>query len=189
MQDQAGAALTRATLTPFALVAAACLLADQASKVWALRALHDGHVVPLLGDLLSLRLIRNPGAAFSLGGSSTLVMTGLAVVITVVVAVAAWRTRSVGWALSLGALFGGSLGNLYDRFFREPAPGKGHVIDFIDYGGLFVGNIADVAIVLGAAGLLWLSFTDVGLDGVKGGRHARDGEEPGVVGAKGEDRA
>lgn len=187
MQDTAGAPLTRATLTPFALVAVLSLVADQASKAWALRDLDDGHVIEVIGDLLSLRLIRNPGAAFSLGDSSTLAMTALAVVITAAVAVAAWRTRSRGWALSLGALFGGSLGNLYDRFFRDPSPGRGHVIDFIDYGGLVVGNVADIAIVLGAAGLLWLTFTDVGLDGVKAGRHARTGSgQPAGTSAKGD---
>lgn len=171
---------TPATLVPFAVVALVSLVADQASKVWALSSLDDGHVVPVLGDLLSLRLLRNPGAAFSIGDSFTLIMTLLAVGITVAVAVAAWRTASRRWAISLALLFGGSLGNLYDRFFREPSPGRGHVVDFIDYGGLFVGNVADIAIVLGALGLIWLTFRDVGLDGVQAGRHAR--------GAKGEER-
>ncbi len=171
---------TPATLIPFALVALVSLVADQGSKIWALGSLDDGHVVPVLGDLLSLRLLRNPGAAFSIGDSFTLIMTLLAVGITVAVAVAAWRTASRRWAISLALLFGGSLGNLYDRFFREPSPGRGHVVDFIDYGGLFVGNVADIAIVLGALGLIWLTFRDVGLDGVQAGRHAR--------GAKGEER-
>lgn len=171
---------TPATLVPFAVVALVSLVADQASKVWALSSLDDGHIVPVLGDLLSLRLLRNPGAAFSIGDSFTLIMTLLAVGITVAVAVAAWRTASRRWAISLALLFGGSLGNLYDRFFREPSPGRGHVVDFIDYGGLFVGNVADIAIVLGALGLIWLTFRDVGLDGVQAGRHARasKGEEP-----------
>lgn len=171
---------TPATLVPFAVVALVSLVADQASKVWALSSLDDGHIVPVLGDLLSLRLLRNPGAAFSIGDSFTLIMTLLAVGITVAVAVAAWRTASRRWAISLALLFGGSLGNLYDRFFREPSPGRGHVVDFIDYGGLFVGNVADIAIVLGALGLIWLTFRDVGLDGVQAGRHARGskGEEP-----------
>lgn len=171
---------TPATLVPFAVVALVSLVADQASKVWALSSLDDGHVVPVLGDLLSLRLLRNPGAAFSIGDSFTLIMTLLALGITVAVAVAAWRTASRRWAISLALLFGGSLGNLYDRFFREPSAGRGHVVDFIDYGGLFVGNVADITIVLGALGLIWLTFRDVGLDGVRAGRHAG--------GSKGEER-
>lgn len=159
---------TGATLVPFAGVALLTLAADQWSKVWALGSLDDGHVVSVVGDLLRLRLLRNPGAAFSIGDSFTLVMTLLAVVITAAVVVAAWRTSSRRWAWALGALLGGSLGNLYDRFFREPGPGRGHVVDFIDYGGLFVGNVADVAIVGGALTLVWLSFRGVGLDGTTG---------------------
>lgn len=175
--DASGARLrprTRATLAPFAVLALVTLGLDQASKVWALGSLDDGHVVPLVGDVLRLRLIRNPGAAFSIGDSSTVVMTALAVAITIAVVVAAWRAASPCWTAALGLLLGGSLGNLSDRFFREPGPGRGHVIDFIDYGGLFVGNVADIAIVLGAVVVVWLTFTGVGLDGVRAGRHARD---------------
>ena len=54
-------------------------------------------------------------------------------------------------------------------------PLHGHVVDFIDYGGLFVGNIADIAIVGGAAVLVWLTFANIGLDGSRpqhaAGRH------------------
>ena len=62
-------------------------------------------------------------------------------------------------------LLGGSVGNLVDRFVREPGPLRGHVVDFIDYGGLFVGNVADIAIVGGAIVLVWLVFSGIGLDG------------------------
>ena len=54
------------------------------------------------------------------------------------------------WAVALGLLLGGALGNLVDRLLRAPGPGRGHVVDFIDYFGLFIGNVADVAIVAGA---------------------------------------
>ena len=61
------------------------------------------------------------------------------------------RSQAVG----LGAVLGGALGNLLDRLFRAPGPGRGHVVDFLDYGGLFVGNLADIAIVLAGAYVAW----------------------------------
>lgn len=164
----------RGVLGWYVAAAAVVLVVDQASKAWAVGALEDARVIPLVGDLLSLRLIRNSGAAFSIGDSMTWVMTLIAVAVTVAILVVAPRIGSARWSLALGMLLGGSLGNLYDRFFREPAPLHGHVIDFIDYGGLFVGNIADIAIVVGAGLLLWLVFTNIDLDGTRP-KHVADG--------------
>jgi signal peptidase II len=70
-------------------------------------------------------------------------------------------------------LLGGSVGNLTDRMVRAPGPGRGHVVDFIDYFGLFIGNIADIAIV-GAAVLIGvLALRGIGVDGKRPhhGRH------------------
>lgn len=149
----------------YTIAAVTTLVLDQATKVWALGALTDGRVVPVLGDVLSLRVIRNSGAAFSIGDDMTWVMTIFAVLVTGAIVWVTPRIRSRHWALALGLLLGGSLGNLYDRFFREPGPLRGHVIDFIDYAGYFVGNVADIAIVGGAGLLVWLVFTNVGIDG------------------------
>ena len=182
MQESTGAALS-APHTPdddtpapasrsgvlrwYVLAALAALILDQASKVWALGALTDGRSLPLIGDVLSLRLIRNSGAAFSIGEETTWLMTLVAVAVTAAILWATPRIGSSRWALSLGLVLGGSLGNLYDRFFREPGPLRGHVIDFIDYGGLFVGNVADIAIVAGAVLLIWLVFANIGIDGTR----------------------
>ncbi len=160
-----GRSTRRTVLLWYVLAALVVYVVDQGSKAWAVRALDDGQVTPLVGDLLSLRLIRNSGAAFSIGDSMTWLMTLIAVGVTVAILVVAPRVGSARWSLALGLLLGGSLGNLYDRFFREPAPFHGHVIDFIDYAGLFVGNVADIAIVLGALLLLWLVFTNIDMDG------------------------
>lgn len=164
-----GGPARRTVLLWYVLAAAVVYALDQASKAWAVRALDDGAVTPLVGDLLSLRLIRNSGAAFSIGDQMTWLMTLIAVGVTVAIIVVAPRVGSARWSLALGLLLGGSLGNLYDRFFREPAPLHGHVIDFIDYGGFFVGNVADIAIVLGALLLLWLVFTNIDMDGSRPG--------------------
>ncbi len=64
-----------------------------------------------------------------------------------------------------GLLLGGALGNLVDRFLRAPGPGRGHVVDFIDYFGLFVGNVADIAIVVAAGLIMVLTFRGTSLAG------------------------
>ena len=76
----------------------------------------------------------------------------------------ATRTRV---AADLRLLLAGALGNLADRFFREPGPGRGHVVDFIDYHGLFVGNVADIAIVAAAVLVGLLGLRGIGLDGAR----------------------
>jgi signal peptidase II len=89
----------------------------------------------------------------------------VAVVIVVVVLRSVRRLGSRGWALALGLLLGGALGNLVDRLVREPGIGRGHVVDFIAYGHLFIGNIADIAIVLAAAIMAVLSVRGTRLEG------------------------
>lgn len=169
MQEQAGTTLSRPSrsgaLRLCLLVALGALVADQGSKLWALRVLDGGRVVPVLGDWLQLRLLFNPGAAFSLGSSMTWVMTVVSLAVTAVIVYLLRRLGSRPWAVALGLLLGGSVGNLIDRFARDPGPLRGHVVDFIDYGGLFVGNVADIAVVAAAVLLVWLVQTDTRIDG------------------------
>ncbi len=154
--------------------ALATLAVDQASKVWALAALKDGRSHEILGGVLTLRLLRNSGAAFSLGSGRTWLMTLVAVVIVVAVLRTVAGVRSRPWAVLLGLVLGGALGNLADRFFRQPGPGRGDVVDFIDYGGLFVGNVADIAIVLAAIGIAWLALRGIPLgEPPSTGRHGQ----------------
>ena len=75
------------------------------------------------------------------------------------------RIGSTGWAVALGLLLGGALGNLIDRLFREPSFGRGEVVDFIAYAHVFVGNVADIAIVVAAVVIVLLSIRGVRIDG------------------------
>ena len=100
-----------------------------------MRTLTDEPPRSLVGSFLQLELIRNPGAAFSLGTGSTWVLTLIAVVVLVVIVRTSRRLGSTGWAWALGLLLGGALGNLTDRIVREPGLGQGHVVDFINYNG------------------------------------------------------
>lgn len=138
-----------------AAVAALAIASDQISKMWALGALEEGRPIPLVGDLLTLQLIRNSGAAFSLGASTTWIFTLLAIVIVAALVVALFKVSSRRSAAAIGLLIGGAIGNLIDRLVQPPAFGRGHVVDFIDYHGFFVGNVADIWIVVAAA---WLAF-------------------------------
>ena len=87
--------------------------------------------VELLGGLVYLQLLRNPGAAFSLATGYTWVLTLVAVAVVVVIVRVARRLRSTGWAVALGLVLGGALGNLVDRIFRAPGPLQGHVVDMV----------------------------------------------------------
>ncbi len=155
------------------------LVLDQGSKIWALAALTPGVPRDLLGPILRLNLIRNPGAAFSLGDGMTWLLTLVALGIVVWVARAARQVGDRAWAITLGMLLGGAIGNLVDRILREPGFGRGHVVDFIDYFGLFIGNIADIAIVVAAALGAILALRGIPLDGVTHGRH--EAEAPHVT--------
>ncbi|MBU4214283.1 MAG: signal peptidase II [Actinobacteria bacterium] len=148
-------------------VAVAVAAADQLSKAWALAALEPGARRPLLGSALGLQLISNPGAALSIATGMTWVLTVVAVVVVVVVVRTARRLGSGAWALTLGLLLGGAVGNLIDRLIREPGPLRGEVVDFIAYGQLFIGNVADIAIVVAAGLAMVLVARGVRLDGAR----------------------
>ena len=146
-------------------IATVTLLADQLTKVWALQALTPGEPVNLIGEYLRLNLIRNPGAAFSIGNQATWLLTIVALGVLVVIIASMRRLGHRGWAVCLGLLLGGAVGTLADRFFREPGVGRGHVVDMIDYGGLFIGNVADIAIVAAALAIAVLAWRGIGLEG------------------------
>jgi signal peptidase II len=132
-------------------LAVAVVAADQGTKQWALSRLAGRPAIALPGGWVDLRLIANPGAAFSVGTGQTLIFTVFAAAAVLIVPWFAVRARSRTQAIALAVLLGGAAGNLLDRLFRAPGPGTGRVVDFIDYHGWFIGNVADIAIVASAA--------------------------------------
>lgn len=145
------------------------VVVDQLTKAWAVTALRGAGRIDLLGHWLGLVLVRNPGAAFSFATGQTWVFTAVAVVVTVIVLRVSRRLGSMWWAATLGLVLGGAVGNLIDRLARDPGIFRGHVVDFIDYGGLFVGNVADIAIVGAAAAIMALSAAGFEIDGTRAG--------------------
>lgn len=168
VQAARGAALTqerpKRTLLLTA-VAAAVLVLDVLTKVWVVAEL-EGQRQLEYGQLI-IRVSRNPGAAFSFAEGATLLFTAVAVAVIVVIVRVSTRLRSVGWALSLGLLLGGASGNLVDRLLRSPGPGRGAVVDFIDFQVWPSFNVADSGIVVGGLLAVLLSFRNVELDGTR----------------------
>ncbi len=152
----------------FAGVVLIVLAIDQASKVWAVAALEGHDPITVIPGLIDLRFLRNPGAALGTGSSMTIVLTAVAVAVAAVVIRMSAKLRDRGWAVGLGLLLGGAVGNLIDRIFREPSVFRGHVVDFIDYGP-FVGNVADIALTFAAVVIVWRSWRGVNLDGTREG--------------------
>jgi signal peptidase II len=170
---------SRALVVWTGVLAAFVLAADQLTKWWAESTLvANAPTIPLVGDLLGIRLIYNPGAALSIASGYTWILTIVVTVVVVFIIRAIGRLGSRGWAAALGLLLGGALGNLVDRLVREPGFARGHVVDFIDYAGFFVGNVADIAVVSAAVLIALLSLRGIGLDGR---RHTDEepAEEPG----------
>ena len=162
------------------VLAAVVLGADVLTKVLAVAQLEGRAPVELLGGLAYLQLVRNPGAAFSLATGYTWLLTIVAIAVVVVIARVARRLRSPGWAIALGLVLGGALGNLGDRLFRAPGPLQGHVVDMVSVfapdGRVWpVFNVADSAIVCGGILLVLLALTGRELDGTAGpaGRETR----------------
>lgn len=169
---------------PLLLLALGVVAVDQGTKQWALSALTEGERTPLLGDLLGLTLVFNPGAALSIATGQTWILTLAAVAVTVVVLRMSSRIGSRTWTVALGLLLGGAVGNLIDRLFRAPGPARGEVVDFIAYGDWFVGNVADIAIVVAAGLMILLGIRGIALDGTRhedprgGGASPAPAEEP-----------
>jgi signal peptidase II len=150
----------------FLLVPAVLVVAvDQATKLWAVSALAGEDAIAVAGELIELRLAYNSGAAFSIGTGFPWLFTLATAATAVVIVGLTRRVRSRAWAMALGLILGGATTHLLDRLLREPAFGRGRVVDFIDYANLFVGNVADIALFVGVSWAVLLNLRGVRLRG------------------------
>jgi signal peptidase II len=138
-------------------VAAIVLTLDIVTKVVAVKLLTPGQPVPIIGDTVTWTLVRNSGAAFSMATGYTWMLTLIATGVVVGIFWMGRRLVSPWWAIGLGMILGGAMGNLVDRFFRSPGPLRGHVVDFLSIGWWPVFNVADPSVVGGAILLVTLS--------------------------------
>lgn len=155
----------RRRIVALLVVAVVAYLLDLGSKMLVVAKLEGREAIPIIGDLLRLDAIRNPGAAFGMGEAFTIVFTGIAAVVILVIVRLARKLYSLPWAIALGLLLGGALGNLTDRIFRAPGVFEGAVVDFIAPAHFAVFNLADSAIVCGGILIVFLSFRGIDPDG------------------------
>ncbi|GAA2988531.1 signal peptidase II [Streptomyces fulvorobeus] len=146
-------------------VALFAYLLDLISKMIVVAKLEHQEPIEIFGDWLKFDAIRNAGAAFGFGEAFTIIFTFIAAAVIVVIARLARKLYSLPWAIALGMLLGGALGNLTDRIFRAPGVFEGAVVDFIAPAHFAVFNLADSAIVCGGILIVILSFKGLDPDG------------------------
>ncbi|RZT26632.1 signal peptidase II [Kribbella sp. VKM Ac-2569] len=143
------------------------LLLDQVTKALALAHLTPGEPVNVIGSLLKFNLIRNSGAAFSLGAGYTPYISAVQITVALGVVYLSRKLGSMGWAVAFGLLFGGAVGNILDRIFREPSPFHGHVVDFLQTPHWAIFNVADMAVTSAAVLLVIQTLRGIRLDGTR----------------------
>ncbi|WP_327069605.1 signal peptidase II [Kitasatospora sp. NBC_01250] len=162
---EARAAVRRRRLVLLFSVALLAYLIDLSSKLLVVAKLEGHDPIQVIGDVVTFQVIRNAGAAFGMGQTMTVVFTLIAAAVIVVIWRISRRLYSLPWAIALGLLLGGALGNLTDRLFRAPGVLRGHVVDFISVQHFAVFNLADSAIVCGGILVVLLSFRGSNPDG------------------------
>lgn len=159
-------------------VAIGVLVADVVTKLLVVASVAPGENVRVLGGLVYLTQLRNVGAAFSFAEGKTVLFSLIAVLVAVVILRTARRLYSTGWALTLGLVLGGAVGNLMDRIFRAPGFMRGGVVDFLSVfapdGQVWpVFNLADSAIVCGGILGALLALRGIEFDGSKNADRTR----------------
>src|SRR5699024_10259743 len=116
---------------PLAVIALTVLALDIVTTGIVVAQMTPGRPVPLIGEQIRLSLIRTPGAACSMATGLAWVVALVALLVVAGISRSGRRLGSAWWAVGLGLVLGGALGNLVVRFFRAPGPLEGHVVDFI----------------------------------------------------------
>ncbi len=142
----------------FVLPSLVVLLLDQITKSIAVAKLDPSEPVELFWTL-QLNLIRNPGASFSIGKNLTPFIATIAIIASIAIAYLGIVETNLKIKFLFGVVFGGVLGNVTDRIFRE-GDGflSGEVIDFIDLQWWPIFNFADMALVIGLPLLLYYRY-------------------------------
>nr|WP_239107487.1 signal peptidase II [Spirilliplanes yamanashiensis] len=163
---------SRRAVSVLVAIALAGLTVDQVVKHLSVSMLDPQDPVRVLGGLVYLSLVRNSGAAFSLGSDYTFVFPLITIVVIGWITYMTLRLRSMPWAVALGLVLAGALGNLTDRLFRAPSFLHGHVVDmfslFAPYGERFaVFNVADSCLSVGVVLAVLLELTGRQRDGTR----------------------
>lgn len=140
------------------LLALAIIIADQLSKYWImyglkLRDFPNGHLE--LSPIVDLTFVWNRGVSFGMfaadGILGKVLLSLFALVVIIVLLVWLLRVDNKFLSVTLGLIIGGAIGNLIDRIQY------GMVVDFINFSDInfiWVFNIADASISIGAVLML-----------------------------------
>jgi signal peptidase II len=150
VQAEGRTALTVRTWRTLFSVAWTVWILDLATKIWAVNNLSYKSNIKVIGEFFQLTFVRNPGAAFSFAQGATIFLSLFSLIVMIAILYYSPKITSSGWAVVLGLVLGGILGNMVDRIFREPGVLRGHVIDWLQLPNWPVFNIADTAIVVAA---------------------------------------
>jgi signal peptidase II len=132
----------------YLFIALTLIAVDQFAKNYFIATLEQGTSYPVIGDLLSWRLVYNDSAGFGLGFGYTWILAAISAAAALATIWYARRLESISWSIMTGIFLGGVVGNLIDRLIREPSFGNGHVVDFIQIPFDFpIFNLADIFIV------------------------------------------
>ncbi|WP_281281018.1 signal peptidase II [Actinocorallia herbida] len=164
----------------FGCVALLAVLIDQVAKIVVVATLEGQRPIELPLGISTLRVVRNAGAAFSIGTGMTWIFTIIALGVAVAIIRYAKDLRSTPWAITLGLLLGGAVGNLIDRLVRAPGVFHGHVVDWIEwpawpfFDGWPVFNLADSCILFGGAFAVLLAGLGYQPDGSRETKASRE---------------
>ena len=143
-----------------AAIALIVIIADQITKIWAVSALADRNIIDLFWTA-RFNLTYNFGSAFGLGTQLGRWLSVVIVAVVIAVLMYARHITNRRMLVLFGAIVGGAIGNLIDRLLRaEKGFMSGGVVDFIDFQWWPIFNIADIAVVCGAFGLMVLSLRE-----------------------------
>lgn len=152
----------RTRITLFLVMAAVAVIFDQIVKAWVRSALpKTGDTAPFIPGVLRLLHVENTGAAFSMGEGKGFFFVAIAVAIFILALLAVWKEElSVPFALALGAVAGGGIGNMIDRLVQ------GSVTDFFatQFMDFPVFNVADIFVTLGVICVLICLIREGGED-------------------------
>ncbi|MFJ2621433.1 signal peptidase II [Glutamicibacter sp. NPDC087344] len=170
-ESQAGSAASKAKrYTGLGLmIALIAVVLDQGVKLWVENNMELGESIEVIPGFFDIHYILNPGAAFSMGEDFTIVFAILQATVAVIVAYLLFRRVKIrSWAIVLGCLLGGVLGNLIDRIFRDPGLGFGHVVDMFSVTNFAIFNVADSFIVCSMIVVAYMLIRGINLDGTVG---------------------
>jgi signal peptidase II len=138
----------------FSWVAFIAIIIDQLTKASIRKCMTLNASCPIFPDIFHLTYIQNLGAAFGILPGKRIFLLVIASVVAAFVVIfhKHIRKRDILTQVALGFIFGGSVGNILDRFFL------GSVTDFFDMRFWPIFNFADIFINVGVFLLIIKAF-------------------------------